>query len=166
MRVLYANNFSWSQSKRLRTTDQNDNSEREFNIKIEALSFSEDNKGTVMPTDGLFVGLIVFVGTNNNNLGTTTYKVVRTPRIGGGYDKNDDVILGFVDVPPLETGCFYSDPDTSDAVRQYLQYDNIQFRTVKDAGGVGAGCTNVTVLLGMETETNLLVGPYETNFNF
>jgi len=164
--VLFANFFAWSHAKSLETATQPHTTQRVFNLKLVdfGAGLPAARIGSVMPTDGHFIGIIVYVGENTGATTTSTYKVVRIPKIGGGYDYADEKVLGFVDIPPLETGCFYSDPDTSDGVREYFQYDNIQFRTVKDAGG-SEGTKDVHLLLGMATDANSLSGPYTANFN-
>jgi len=161
-KILFANFFAWSHTKSLRTQTQPITTQRVWNLKFVDLGtgLPPAREGSVMPTDGHFIGFIVYVGINTGASTTSTYKVVRIPRIGGSYDYADEKVLGFVDIPPLETGCFYTDPDTSDGTREYFQYDNIQFRSVKDIGG-SEGTADVHILLGMDVDANSLIGPYD-----
>ena len=149
VRKLYANYFLWTRDDlqydvRAGATES---ILTLFNQPTGAAGGTSFDEGSMMPTSGLFVGMIIFVTTNTNNLSTITFKVqAREP--GSGSWK----ILGFVDIPPGEVGCFYSDPDTSDFTREYAEYSMLKISTEGSGGSSTKNIDKVTVMIGLEAE--------------
>jgi len=163
-KVLFANFFAWSHSKQLDTAAGSQT--LLYNMKLFKISTgSPAREGSVMPTDGHFVGMIIFVEANANTVNNTTFDIVRIPRISNSYDYADQKVLGTITVPPFEIGCFYTDPDTSEGSREYNQYDNLQLQVTQDGTQDTAKLTKLHVLIGLDCDGNALIGPYTDNFN-
>ena len=149
VKKLYANYFTWTRD------------DAQFDVRAGAteniltlffqptgvIGGTSFDEGSMMPTSGLFVGMIIFVTTNTNTVSTITFKVqAREPGSG------DWKILGFIDIPPGEIGCFYSDPDTSDFTREYAEYSMLKVSTEGSGGSTSKKIDKVTVMIGLETE--------------
>jgi len=163
-KILYANWFAWSSSSHL-LTSTTAGLEQVLNIKLAQIRtglLPNAREGSIMMTDGKFVGFIAYIATNTAT-GPCTISVVRIPQVGGSYDYADEKVLGSVTIPAGETKCFYTDPDTSDGTREYFARDNLQFRLVKESGG--GQIKDISILLGMDMDGGTLTGPYEPNFS-
>jgi len=162
-RVLYANWFAWSSSFSL-NNHPTAGTQRQKQLKLipDGTGVPVGDQDSIMLTDGKFVGMIVYVRTSTTT-GPVRFTCVRTPRISDAYDLADDVVLGTVTIPAGETGCFYSDPDTSDGTRSYFAFDNVTIRTVLDSGF--GQISDTDVLLGMDMSSGSLVGPYHPDGN-
>ncbi len=157
-RLLYANWFAWTHSINWRS-NTTAGEEVQFDLKLvkDSTGVPVANHSSIMMTDGKFVGLIVHVDTSSTS-GPLRIICVRTPKINDAYDLADDIVLGTVNIPAGETGCFYSDPDTSDGTRSFFAYDNVTLRLVLDSGS--GRVENLDLLLGMDMSSGALSGPY------
>ncbi len=149
VRKLYANYFLWARDDAHYDTSGGENERifTLFNQPTGAAGGANKDEGSMMPTSGLFVGMIIFVTTNTTTVSTITFKVQAFEP--GAADWK---ILGFVDIPPGEIGCFYSDPDTSDFTREYAEYSMLKISTEGSAGSASKKLDKVTVMIGLETE--------------
>lgn len=156
MRILYANYFAWGHRKAFDTDGLVAGTKfQNFYLSLDSLNtvpstFTEI--GTVMPTDGKFIGMIIHVGANDGD-GVSKYEIYRRTFTSNYADES---VIGTVSIPAGESGCFYSDPD---APLPYFQYDNLYLTGWKETGATNKGTSDVTVLLGMESESNDLKDP-------
>jgi len=158
-KLLYANWFAWGNSSNLQNHPVA-GTQRQLQLKIttDGIGVPVGSNHSIMLTDGKFVGMIVYVRTNPTS-GPVRFTCVKTPFVDDAYDLADDVVLGTVTIPAGEVGCFYSDPDTSDASRSYFAFDNITIRRILDSGG-GGQISDVDILIGMDFSSGSLIGPY------
>ena len=107
-----------------------------------------DNEGidgfTRMPFGGFFIGLAVFVGSNNHIAGNhevNFYKITAKDN----YATKEKIASLTVIIPPNQRGFFWSNADTLSGTRFWRANDNIGIE-VQKVGGVNAtGISNVTV---------------------
>jgi len=155
-RILGANYFSWNQ-RNIYGTD-NLLATVTLDVDLEQNNPDTDDKGSVMPTAGLFVGLIVHVSTNNATKGLSRYRM-QHKTFSSDYATTSFIMD--IDIPFGETGCFYSDPDLSEGIRTYEQYDILQLViSHEDTQSVGTGTNGVSLVLGIETKVGNKTGPY------
>jgi len=161
-KILYANHFTQGHLVQFDTKGINANDiQNSTTIDFVIPSGGTAETGSVMPASGKFVGMILHVRTNTAFLGPSVYRIVRFSFSDGYATKKT---LGFISVPKGETGCFYSDPDTSDGVREWFEYDRIEFEKEKFDDGINQGLTDVEVVLGLETDVGDLANhTYDPN---
>lgn len=107
------------------------------------------SQGSIMPTSGKFVGMIVHV--EGNDLATVETTFVFS-RINYPWETSTKIELGRVTIPGGTIGCFYSDPDTSDGERSYGQFAALLIEGFISADGSSAlGTSGTTVLAAIDT---------------
>ena len=154
VRKLYANYFSWSSDIAFDIRAGSSETFKMLNFQTPTINASNVSRGSYMPTSGLFVGMIIHVGFNNNTIANTIFRVNAFEPLWGGAAK----VLGEVIIPPGEIGCFYSDPDTSEFTREYLELSVISLSIQADDFSSAKKIADVTVMIGLETE----VGKFST----
>ena len=120
-------------------------------------STGSPSQGSIMPTSGKFVGMIVHVQFNDLAGVDTDYVFYR---INYPWNTVDKFEIGRVHVPGGEIGCFYSDPDTSDGSRSYGQLSALLVEGFISANGSqNAGVKGTTIMIGIDTEDQEIVCP-------
>jgi len=82
-RILYANHFAWSSAEVL-SSFKGGGSVGAYSMQLRnILSANVTTQGSVMPTEGVVVGFIVFVGNHSSCSRDTTYSVRKTTFASG-----------------------------------------------------------------------------------
>lgn len=143
MRILYANHFAWAKPK-IETVDKSIGS-------IERIDFnlSTSNNEGVFPTHGKVVGFMLLIEFNDAN-GENQMDMWK-------YDGTTRTNLLTITIPAGQTGCFYSDPDISEAARDYTAGDIIGFDLQKISGSFSRGVDKISIMAGIETESHVVI---------
>lgn len=148
-RKLYANYFLWQRNDiSLKVVQGQAETDLTLFLQQPPGVAAPESKGSSMATDGKFVGMIVYVPINTQTVSTVHFRVQALEFPFSGSWK----ILGGVDVPPGEIGCFYSDPDTSDGTRDYLQYAVVKVTVEAEPGSLNPAnaVENVSMMIGFD----------------
>ena len=149
--ILHANWFSQGHKSLYDTRSLTVGLHQLWNINGSPLTAQTEINRTIMGNSGKFVGMIVHVTTNDSTIGTTEYQIVAS-RFSDAYV--GEIIIGTVEIPTGETGCFYSDHTISEGARTFFRYDSLAMRSAKPTGDNSHGCTDVEFLLGLELESS------------
>ena len=158
-RILYGNWFSQGHNELYDTRTAIVGNVFYININGNPMTGSGAEQRVQMPNSGKFVGLIIHVGTNDSTSGTSEYSI-RASRKSDDYAT--EATLATVVIPTGETGCFYSDPDTSDGVRAFFRYDALSFTKLKPTGSNSKGCSDIDFCLGLDMDSSFGTEGYYT----
>jgi len=167
VRKLYGNHFGFTRDKDFDTFAKNKNpgpyprlmGRAKYSTwqSPESSATGSPSQGLLVPTSGKFVGMIVHVQFNDLALVDTDYVVYRQ---NYPWVTADQVEIGRVHVPGGEIGCFYSDPDTSDASRSFASMAVILIEMFISAGGsMNAGIKGQTMHLAFDFDDDNITCP-------